>query len=1209
MKRKALSVLLCVAMLLSMSSNVFVAFAWSAEEDAPTIVVSEATGVAGDEVEVTISLKNNPGIAAMRLMVEYDSALTLLSITDCGNYGDHEFTQDMSKNPVALVYNSATEENMTNDGDIATLKFKINKGTLAGEYPISVYAEEGDAYDVDLNDVALSGTGYVKVEQLTAAASTVEGVKGDEVTVDIDLKNNRGLAALRLFVDYDTDALELTAINNTELLAGQFEATNNLAKSPVALLWNIGAGTDEMTENGTIATLTFTIKEAIAFGEYPIALSAEADDIYDVELTNVAMLLTNGAVKVVPENADVAVDSTTAKRGDEISINIAVNDNPGLAAARLLVNFDTDVLEFLGATDGGLFTDFEATNTSKSPIALVFQDVTETGTAANGIMATLNFRVLDDAAFGYSPIEVTYDTEDVYDVNLEQVDLTIGEAGVLVEHDEADITVGTAIGAEDDEIEIPITIENNEGLTAMRLFVNYDAAALKLLEIVDGELFGEFVATEDLNKDTIALVFQNIAEENMTANGTVATLKFRILEGAALGDSPITVTYEEDDVYDIGFAPVDLNITDGYITIEDRKAEVSIDKQIKVKRGDEIEVPVMLDVNPGLAAMRLFLDFDTNVLEFLGAEGGSIFANFEVTNTSKSPIALVFNDASEANVTGTGVLATLKFRAAADATVDEYALSLSYNAEDVYNVDFKDVKVAMTDGSILVVPQRATVEVIADDVKQGNEFEVKVDLSTNPGLAAMRLFMEFDTTAFEFLGAENGDIFANFEVTNTSKSPVALVFNGAAEDNVTATGTAATLKFRALDDAALAEYAFTLNYLEEDVYDINLNEVWLDLVDAEIAVEENFIEISIPGSVICAPTQTIEVPVTLANNVGIAAMRLFVDFDTELLTFIGAEDGGLLGELTVTDESKSPIALVFNSATEANYTENGVIATLTFEVTSDTSKLGTVTPITLTYNEDDIYDIELDSISATITNGEVTIDCEHGTTEWVETKPASCTEVGSETLTCTVCGHEFETREIPMKDHTPKAEWEVTKPASCTEVGEEVLKCDECGELLDTREIPMLEHTPKAEWEVTKPASCTEVGEEVLKCDECGEVLDTREIPMLEHTYGDWYETKPATRTEEGVERRDCTAECGTFETRPIARLLLPGDVDMSNEVDNRDITLYLRLMAGWELDAFDYDVADVNADGEFDNRDITALLRYMAGWDVELLPNAPQNG
>ena len=53
--------------------------------------------------------------------------------------------------------------------------------------------------------------------------------------------------------------------------------------------------------------------------------------------------------------------------------------------------------------------------------------------------------------------------------------------------------------------------------------------------------------------------------------------------------------------------------------------------------------------------------------------------------------------------------------------------------------------------------------------------------------------------------------------------------------------------------------------------------------------------------------------------------------------------------------------------------------------------------------------------------------------EWTETKPATCTELGKEERICS-CGHKEE-RDIAKKGHT-YGEWTETKPATCTTKGE-----------------------------------------------------------------------------------------------------------------------------------------------------------------------------
>ena len=73
------------------------------------------------------------------------------------------------------------------------------------------------------------------------------------------------------------------------------------------------------------------------------------------------------------------------------------------------------------------------------------------------------------------------------------------------------------------------------------------------------------------------------------------------------------------------------------------------------------------------------------------------------------------------------------------------------------------------------------------------------------------------------------------------------------------------------------------------------------------------------------------------------------------------------------------------------------------------------------------------------------------------TTPASCTEKGIKTYTCSVCGR-TKTEVIPAAGHK-FGDWTVTKAATCTEEGMETRTCSVCG-ATETRAIPKLEPQP-----------------------------------------------------------------------------------------------------------------------------------------------------
>ena len=58
-----------------------------------------------------------------------------------------------------------------------------------------------------------------------------------------------------------------------------------------------------------------------------------------------------------------------------------------------------------------------------------------------------------------------------------------------------------------------------------------------------------------------------------------------------------------------------------------------------------------------------------------------------------------------------------------------------------------------------------------------------------------------------------------------------------------------------------------------------------------------------------------------------------------------------------------------------------------------------------------------------------------------------------------------------------------------------------------------------------------------------------------------------------------------------------PGDVNNSGEVDNADVILLRRYVAGWKNVTLQTDAADVNKDSKVDNADVILLRRFVAGW------------
>ncbi len=162
---KSISIILSLVLLCS----VFVPYTVFAAEDAK-IIVSTETAKAGETVDITVSLNNNPGIVSATMNVKYDdSALTLTKVTDAGVLGAQSHKPEYTS-PYTLAWaNDTATSNYTVNGTIVTLTFKVSDNAQGGKlYPVelSYNYNNYDIYDKDVQLIKFDvENGGVNVEK------------------------------------------------------------------------------------------------------------------------------------------------------------------------------------------------------------------------------------------------------------------------------------------------------------------------------------------------------------------------------------------------------------------------------------------------------------------------------------------------------------------------------------------------------------------------------------------------------------------------------------------------------------------------------------------------------------------------------------------------------------------------------------------------------------------------------------------------------------------------------------------------------------------------------------------------------------------------------------------------------------------------------------------------------------------------------------
>ena len=163
------------------------------------------------------------------------------------------------------------------------------------------------------------------LEEGTIEISKPTGKVGETVDVTFAINNNPGLVGMALNVTFDDSVLQLITVNDGGILGAN--AHKPELENPYTLSWSNDTMRTNITDNGTIVTLSFLIKETAQKGNsYEIKASYDYDnyDIYDVDSNPVKFNIVNGYVNVIND----IPESTTAEPTEEPTTVVPTTAEP-----------------------------------------------------------------------------------------------------------------------------------------------------------------------------------------------------------------------------------------------------------------------------------------------------------------------------------------------------------------------------------------------------------------------------------------------------------------------------------------------------------------------------------------------------------------------------------------------------------------------------------------------------------------------------------------------------------------------------------------------------------------------------------------------------------------------------------------------------------------------------------------------------------------
>lgn len=271
--------LICVLMIVALMAAFMAVSAFAAEN--PQIVVESATAKAGEEVVLTVSLVNNPGISNGKITVDFDNTGLEFVEIDTTPATAAGFTVAMT-NPAQFNMNFLTvADNVTGDFVLFTVKFRVLEDA-EGEFEVNLTINKL----VDGNNETVEFE-VVKGVVTVAHECTLEEVAGVEATCTEDgvRAHEKCASCGKLFIDGEEvteEDLVIPALGHTAdeaVKENVVEATCTTAGSYEEVVYCAVCG-EEMSRETVEVPAAHTPAEAVKENE--VAATCTTDGSYDL---------------------------------------------------------------------------------------------------------------------------------------------------------------------------------------------------------------------------------------------------------------------------------------------------------------------------------------------------------------------------------------------------------------------------------------------------------------------------------------------------------------------------------------------------------------------------------------------------------------------------------------------------------------------------------------------------------------------------------------------------------------------------------------------------------------------------------------------------------------------------------------------------------------------------------------------------------------
>ena len=473
----------------------------------------------------------------------------------------------------------------------------------------------------------------------------------------------------------------------------------------------------------------------------------------------------------------------SAEVGGTVDVNIKVKNNPGITSLQVKVEYSNKDLELVGFDDKELFGNpVTHSELSNNPMIISWFDNNSTNKTNSGILVTLRFRIKENAE--PSNITLTYDADNVFNINFDNVYFQVVNGTVDIKTDSPQLFVSSETGNVNDTVETKVYIKNNPSITALRISIAYSSDDLELLEINNGGIFEEAITHSQTLSSPVTISWYSQKSEDCNNNGILAVLKFRIKDNAQ--SSQIFLSYDEDDIFNSSFDNVYFDTQNGVVTVDEKiLAGIAVSKQ-------PTKTSYFVGENLDTTGLQLKLSYNDGSTSY--ATSGFTTSGYDSTKAGTKTITVTYQDKTATfNV-------TVKEKTLTGISVSKQPSKTIYFIGENLDTTGLQLKLTYDDGSTSYVSSGFTT----------NGFS-----STSAGIKTVTVTYSGKTTTFTVRVKQNktilmGDIDGDGEITTDDAMMVISYINGKIDLNIFQRLSADVMhdmQLNSVDALAITKYA------------------------------------------------------------------------------------------------------------------------------------------------------------------------------------------------------------------------------------------------------------------------------------------------------------------------------------------------------------------------------------------------------------------